>query len=110
MCIAIAGNTSSSAAVLQSLLALSSLHRDGVQQQAAIFKVSSLKALAAASNESRDKLGCKEILQHVAAGMLLCSFEVISPLNSFDVEANYYSIGSAVILHVEPLDVVHCWC
>lgn len=66
--------SSSATAVLQSLLALSSLHRYGVQSQAIKLKISSLKALAAASNS--DSLGVTEVIQHIAAGMLLCSFEV----------------------------------
>lgn len=68
-------NSSSGTAVLQSLLALSSLHRYGVQSQAIELKISSLNALAAASN-SKSSLGLAEVIQHVATGMLLCSFEV----------------------------------
>lgn len=67
--------SSSAAAVLQSLLALSSLHRYGVQSQAMKLKIASLKALAAAAN-SQSRLGITEVVQHIAAGMLLCSFEV----------------------------------
>ncbi|KAG6359404.1 hypothetical protein INS49_012925 [Diaporthe citri] len=67
--------SSSATAVLQSLLALSSLHRYGVQSQAVKLKIASLKALAAAAN-SEGKLGVTEVIQHIAAGMLLCSFEV----------------------------------
>jgi hypothetical protein len=70
---ALANNTPSAAAVLQSLLALSSLHRYGLQQQAAELKISALRALAAAS---KSDIGAMETIQHVAAGMLLCSFEV----------------------------------
>ncbi len=73
MRIALAGNNPSATAVLQSLLALSSLHRYGVQTQALELKISGLKALATAS---KSNLGSKEVIQHVAAGMLLCSFEV----------------------------------
>lgn len=70
---AVAGDSPSSSALLQSLLALSSLHRYGVQSQALELKISSIKALAAASHAD---LGSKEVIQHVATGMLLCSFEV----------------------------------
>jgi hypothetical protein len=76
MRVALESNTPSAAAVLRSLLALSSLHRYGVQSQAMELKISSLKALALASKSS---FGAKEVIQHVAAGMLLCSFEVTLP-------------------------------
>ncbi|CAI7584537.1 unnamed protein product [Penicillium glandicola] len=70
---AFVNNTPSSAAVLRSLLALSSLHRSGVQTQAVELKIAALNALGAASNREIDTI---EIIQHVAAGMLLCSFEI----------------------------------
>ncbi|KAL4751359.1 fungal-specific transcription factor domain-containing protein [Aspergillus terricola var. indicus] len=63
----------SSTAVRQALLGLSSLHRYGVQTQAFEFKISAIKSLKAASHT---KIGAAEALQHVAAGMLLCSFEI----------------------------------
>lgn len=72
---ALANNSNSTTALLQSLLALSSLHRNGVQSQAIELKISSLKALAAASN-SENSLDTTEVIQHIAAGMLLLSFEV----------------------------------
>ncbi|XXH02444.1 hypothetical protein Hte_008819 [Hypoxylon texense] len=71
--VALTSETPSAIAVLKSLLALSSLHRYGVQTQAIELKISALKALATASESS---LGTKEAIQHVAAGMLLCSFEI----------------------------------
>lgn len=73
MRMAIVNETPSSAAVLRSLLALASLHRSGLQTQAAELKIAALKALGAASNR---EIGIMETLQHIAAGMLLCSFEV----------------------------------
>jgi hypothetical protein len=76
MRVALEGDTQATEAVLRSLLALSSLHRYGVQTQAIELKISSLKALTRASKSS---FGAKEVIQHVAAGMLLCSFEVILP-------------------------------
>lgn len=107
MRIALAGNTPSSVAVLRSLLALSSLHRYGIQVQAIELKISSLNALAAASMSN---FGAKEVIQHVAAGMLLCSFEVSIP---FAVTSMIClprtQLGSPVILHLEPVDVVHLW-
>ncbi|KAI5854500.1 hypothetical protein GGS23DRAFT_590628 [Durotheca rogersii] len=71
--IALASNTPSATAVLHSLLALASLHRHGVQAQAVELKISALKAL---SSVSADQIGTMEAIQHVAAGMLLCSFEI----------------------------------
>ncbi|KAK5223046.1 hypothetical protein LTR72_005883 [Exophiala xenobiotica] len=73
--IALAPNTRSAAAVFQSLLALSSLHRDGPQPHASTLKVSALRALAAATSNTNLSTR-EEIIQHIAAGMLLCSFEV----------------------------------
>ncbi|KAF2682327.1 hypothetical protein K458DRAFT_370106 [Lentithecium fluviatile CBS 122367] len=73
MRIGLTGNSPSSSAVVYALLAHSSLHRYGVQEQAFKLKISSLKALAAASTS---ELSATEAIQHVAAGMLLCSFEV----------------------------------
>ncbi|KAG8168375.1 hypothetical protein KVR01_001124 [Diaporthe batatas] len=72
---ACSNNSSSATAVLHSLLALSSLHRHGVQSQAMKLKISSLKALAAAS-VAENSLDLELVIQHVATGMLLCSFEV----------------------------------
>ena len=66
-------------AVLKSLLALASLHRYGAQRQAFELKTSSLKALAAASDRTH-VLENAEITQHIADGMLLCSFEVTTAL------------------------------
>ncbi|KAH8893325.1 hypothetical protein GQ53DRAFT_745569 [Thozetella sp. PMI_491] len=70
---ALSERTPASAAVLTSILALASLHRFGCQLHADRFKVSAVQALAASSGT---RMGAKEGMQHVAAGMLLCSFEV----------------------------------
>jgi hypothetical protein len=78
MRIASASNTSSAAAVFNSLLALSSLHRHGVQTQAFKLKIATIKSLAVAATTT--DLTAREIIQHAAAGMLLCSFEVCVPL------------------------------
>lgn len=79
--LALAEDTPSAVAVLYSLLALSSLHRYGVQTQAAELKILALRALAAAS---KGDINSKEAIQHVAAGMLLCSFEV--SINIIDIQ------------------------
>ncbi|KAF7552726.1 hypothetical protein G7Z17_g4114 [Cylindrodendrum hubeiense] len=70
---ALSGNTPATTAVLKSALALASLYRDGPRNRAALLKVSALRALSASANT---KFGSAECIQHVAAGMLLCSFEV----------------------------------
>jgi hypothetical protein len=72
--IALEGETASAAAALQALLAFSSLHRYGLQSQAFELKIAALGKLKEGSFSP--SLGAKEIIQHIAAGMLLCSFEV----------------------------------
>jgi hypothetical protein len=67
-------DTLSATALLRALLAFSSLHRHGLQEQALELKISALKALAAASEGV--EFDIERIVQHVAAGMLLYSFEV----------------------------------
>jgi len=62
-----------SAAVLQSLLALSSLHRHGLQSHAARLKLSALSVLGASAKAGVDTY---EVISHVATLMLLCCFEV----------------------------------
>ena len=70
---ALASTSPAATAVWQAMLGLSSLHRYGLQVQAIEFKIAAIKALAAASN---GHIGAAEAIQHVAAGMLLCSFEI----------------------------------
>jgi hypothetical protein len=70
---ALTNNSPSSTAVLRGLLAISSIHRYGLQAQGFELKISAIKALGEAS---RSTIGAAEALQHVAAGMLLCSFEI----------------------------------
>ena len=74
MRIALASDTPSSAAVLQGILAFSSMHRNGVHLQAVELKVATIERLAESSRSGR--LGTIEAVHHVAAGMLLCCFEV----------------------------------
>ena len=70
----LSNDTLSATALLRSLLAFSSLHRHGLQSQACELKISALGALAAASES--EELDTEGAVQHVAAGMLLYSFEV----------------------------------
>ncbi|KAL2854589.1 hypothetical protein BJX68DRAFT_30323 [Aspergillus pseudodeflectus] len=70
---ALINNSPSSTAVLRGLLALASIHRYGLQPQGFELKISAIKALGEASHSA---IGPAEALQHVAAGILLCSFEI----------------------------------
>ena len=63
-------------AVMQSVLAVSSLHRFGPGSQAINLKESALRTLAESLASGIDT---KVALQHIAAGMLLCTFEVTTP-------------------------------
>lgn len=73
--IALASNTTSAIAVRKSLLAFSALHRHGLHKQAVEDKISAIKALSTIVGTN---MGTLEAIQHVAAGMLLCSIEVRS--------------------------------
>ncbi|KAI1125339.1 hypothetical protein F5Y10DRAFT_247203 [Nemania abortiva] len=75
--VSLSSNSHSGVAALKSLLAFSSAHRNGVQPQAGALKISALNALAAAAG--RVDLSTIEAVQHVAASMLLYSFEVQQP-------------------------------
>jgi hypothetical protein len=60
-------------AVMQSMLAVSSLHRFEPRPQAINLKLFALRTLAESLVAGIDT---REALQHIAAGMLLCTFEV----------------------------------
>ncbi|KAL4809574.1 fungal-specific transcription factor domain-containing protein [Aspergillus unguis] len=68
---ALANDSPSSTAVLHSILAFSSRHRDGLRPQAADNKIAALNAL----RNSQGELSIAEAAQHVAAAMMLCTFE-----------------------------------
>ena len=72
--IALHEETATASAVLQALLAFSSLHRYGLQSQALELKIAAMGGLAKAS--AAPNLGAKATMQHTATGMLLCSFEI----------------------------------
>jgi hypothetical protein len=71
--LALSSNAQSSQAVMQSIFALSSLHRHGIQLQTIKFKTSALGALRSSSGSG---IGRHEVARHIAALMLLCAFEV----------------------------------
>ncbi|PMD55003.1 uncharacterized protein K444DRAFT_568912 [Hyaloscypha bicolor E] len=77
----------SATALLRALLAFSSLHRHGLQEQAVELKISALKALAAASEGV--EFDTEKIVQHVAAGMLLYSFEIQTSTSTSGDWTNY---------------------
>lgn len=70
---ALSSSTPASKAVLNSLLALSSMHQNGLGLQAIEHKVLALRQLTESFNKG---VGTQESIQHTAAGMILCSFEV----------------------------------
>lgn len=71
--IALSNNAPLSTAVLQSLLAFSSVHRHGLQSHATQLKLSAISILAASAKTGVD---VNQVMLHVATLMLLCCFEV----------------------------------
>lgn len=71
---ALTDHTVPSRAVLHAILALSSLHRDGLQLQATRHKTVAVGALGASAKTGIQTTA--EAAQHLAANMLLCSFEI----------------------------------
>ncbi|KAK7402554.1 hypothetical protein QQX98_011692 [Neonectria punicea] len=84
-------NTASSNAVLQAILALASVHQDGHQNQATQLKLGALRALRD-SLVNIDKCEAKA-MQHVAAGMVLCSLEIQNPADTY---ADWITYGCGV--------------
>ncbi|KAJ5272375.1 hypothetical protein N7478_007500 [Penicillium angulare] len=94
MRLALVNDPQPATAVLRSIPALSSVHRDGLQSQAADLKISALRALITAP---KCDIGSIEAAQHVASVMLLCSFEVsilITPQSPRSHETNAYMVSS----------------
>ena len=73
MQMALSDNAPASKAVLHSMLALASLHRNDNKEHTAQLKLSALQALMTSTDKG---MSAKIAIQHVAAGMLLCTFEV----------------------------------
>jgi len=71
--LALSDNSTPSVAVLQSALALSSLHRHGLQVDAYRLKLRALRTLVSSAKECLEN---STIIQHIAADMILCHFEV----------------------------------
>ena len=101
--ISLEGKTASAAAVLQALLAFSSLHRFGLQPQAVELKIAALRSLAKGSAAA--SLGAKETIQHIATGMLLCSFEVHQSSCSSDEWMGFLS-GVETVVNASSIDTL----
>lgn len=71
---ALANDTDSGVALFSALIAFSSLHRHGPNEQAVRFKIQALQSLAASL--TGEPLILTKAAQHVAASMLLGAFEV----------------------------------
>ncbi|KAI0197906.1 fungal-specific transcription factor domain-containing protein [Astrocystis sublimbata] len=71
--LALLDDSVSSRAVWLSLLAFSATHRHHVYVQSVQYKISAIEALAAVPT---NEISTKEAIQHIAAGMLLCSLEI----------------------------------
>ncbi|KAI1157044.1 fungal-specific transcription factor domain-containing protein [Nemania diffusa] len=71
--LALLDDSISSRAVWLSLLAFSATHRHHVYVQSVEYKIAAIEALAALPT---NEISTKEAMQHIAAGMLLCSLEI----------------------------------
>ncbi|KAH8904639.1 hypothetical protein BR93DRAFT_980391 [Coniochaeta sp. PMI_546] len=98
--IASSSKTALSTAVLQSLLAFSALHRHDVHSQAVELKIAAIKTLRSASGAH---MSTTEATQHVAAGMLLCSFE-IQQASCTSGEWTWYLRGVKDVIRAAGLD------
>ncbi|KAK7908752.1 hypothetical protein PG985_016055 [Apiospora marii] len=79
--LALARKSAPCLALFYALLAFSSLHRDGLQQQAVHLKISALHYLAASVNDG-PLASAEAAAQHVAASMFLGCFEILLPSES----------------------------
>jgi hypothetical protein len=75
--LALSDSSPSSVAVLQSALALSSFHRQGLQASVFRFKARALRTLVTSSKHCVES---STAVQHIAASMILCHLEVCSSM------------------------------
>ncbi|KAK5654587.1 hypothetical protein OQA88_7216 [Cercophora sp. LCS_1] len=95
--IALSENTPSAGAVHKAILAFSSLHAHGVHSQAMELKISALRALAAMPRPKDANISCICAAQHIAAGMLLCCFEIhLSSCSSADWRRYFHGVKEVV--------------
>ncbi|KAH8886522.1 hypothetical protein GQ53DRAFT_727515 [Thozetella sp. PMI_491] len=81
-----------------SILALSSLHRSGLQSHAVGTKTAAIRYLASSARTKVDRI---EGLRHVAAGILLCSYE-IQCIDNTTTQWCWYLCGAGHIVdHLE---------
>ena len=80
--------TLSSAAVLKSVIALASFHRDNTVSSIARPKAAALRAL---SESTQGFIGVTESACHIAAGIILCTLEVRSNWTFSDSDTNITS-------------------
>ncbi|KAI1268816.1 fungal-specific transcription factor domain-containing protein [Xylariaceae sp. FL1019] len=103
--LALSDTSPSGHAVQQAILALASLHRNGMHREAAELKHSSIKALLAATSRGMDY---SDIVHHVTATMVLCTFEIlhhfISP-SSFTDEWLWYVTSAKNLISSVPIDI-----
>ncbi|CAI7626966.1 unnamed protein product [Penicillium pancosmium] len=85
-----------SMAVLRAMLSLAYLYRHGHGNEALRLKVAALNSLGTAMKEN--VTGTREIYQHVAAGMLLCAFELFLQSES-SFQWPLYLSGAKNMLH-----------
>ncbi|KAI1112719.1 fungal-specific transcription factor domain-containing protein [Nemania sp. NC0429] len=100
---ALTNHTIPSRAVLHAILALASLHRDGLQLQATRHKTVAVGALGASA-----KTGIQtttEATQHLAANMLLCSFEIHMGTDSHG-HWPLYLMGARDVISASGLDML----
>jgi hypothetical protein len=71
--LAFTDGTESSQSVIQSILAVSAMHRAGVQPKTLQLQGASLRALSISASRGITE---SEAVQHIAANMLLCASEV----------------------------------
>ena len=77
--------TLSSAAVLKSVIALASFHRDNTVSSIARPKAAALRAL---SESTQGFIGVTESACHIAAGIILCTLEVRTNWTFSDIDTN----------------------
>ncbi|KAH7310539.1 fungal-specific transcription factor domain-containing protein [Stachybotrys elegans] len=102
--IALSANSPSGLAVQQAVLAFASLHRYGPQVNAVELKLSCLRALSAATSQDMEP---RDIIHHVAAGMLLCKFEILQHFAPHRVLTNdwiWYISGAKKLINSTPID------
>ncbi|KAF2452770.1 fungal-specific transcription factor domain-containing protein, partial [Lineolata rhizophorae] len=91
---ALSENTYGASAVRHSVLALASLHRSGLNTQARQLKYAAVNALRKSAEQG---IGTTEGQQHIAAGMILCSFELLLPSDT-SFQWPLYVCGSKMVM------------